>query len=262
MININSVYQKVLAITNKEQRGYITPQEFNLFANQAQMEIFEQYFYDLNQFNRIPGNDTPYADVDTMLEEKLQIFESFDERTTVNVQANSLEEATKKMKESSLVAQNKEHAIRRQKQDGTPSPRLVVKSIVKNPNTPNQKIIKETAFQKDMRARENKEFIQKTGDRIKRQNISPQKLFRDGLITYQDKLKLQKQMGHQRLLSRGVGQNPLEDKSFGFPKPDLIDIFDPTTKAGNKFKIYNDGGIVKGKNGGMVRQCKPKARMF
>ena len=189
-------------------------------------------------------------------------FGRIDERTTVTVQANSLEDAKKKMKESSLVAQNKEHAIRRQNQDGTPSPRLVVKSIVKNPNTPNQKIIKETAFQKDMRARENKEFIQKTGDRIKRQNISPQKLFRDGLITYQDKLKLQKQMGQQRLLSRGVGQNPLEDKSFGFPKPDLLDIFDPTTKAGNKFKIYNDGGIVKGKNGGMVRQCKPKARMF
>ena len=56
-VSINNVYQKVLAIANKEQRGYITPQEFNLFANQAQMEIFEQYFYDLNQFSRILGND-------------------------------------------------------------------------------------------------------------------------------------------------------------------------------------------------------------
>ena len=46
MVIIDDVYQKVLAIANKEQRGYITPQEFNLFANQAQMEIFEQYFYD------------------------------------------------------------------------------------------------------------------------------------------------------------------------------------------------------------------------
>jgi len=48
MVNIDTVYQKVLAIANKEQRGYITPQEFNLFANQAQMDIFEQYFYDLD----------------------------------------------------------------------------------------------------------------------------------------------------------------------------------------------------------------------
>ena len=63
MVNINTVYQRVLAIANKEQRGYITPQEFNLFANQAQLDIFEQYFYDLNQFQLVPGNDTTYSDM-------------------------------------------------------------------------------------------------------------------------------------------------------------------------------------------------------
>jgi len=83
-ISIDTVYQRVLAFANKEQRGYITPQEFNLFANQAQMEIFEQYFYDLNQFARVPGNDTIYADVDEMLEEKIQIFEDQDEQTAIN----------------------------------------------------------------------------------------------------------------------------------------------------------------------------------
>ena len=46
-ISIDTVYQRVLALANKEQRGYITPQEFNLHANQAQLDIFEQYFYDL-----------------------------------------------------------------------------------------------------------------------------------------------------------------------------------------------------------------------
>ena len=60
-VNIDTVYQRVLAIANKEQRGYITPQEFNLYANQAQMDIFEQYFYDLNALNRIPGNDYTYS---------------------------------------------------------------------------------------------------------------------------------------------------------------------------------------------------------
>jgi len=74
-ISIDTVYQRVLALANKEQRGYITPQEFNLFANQAQQEIFEQYFYDTNQFARAPGNDTVYADVDDMLEEKMQFFQ-------------------------------------------------------------------------------------------------------------------------------------------------------------------------------------------
>ena len=62
-VNINTVYQRVLALANKEQRGYITPLEFNLLANQAQMEIFEQYFYDINLYNRAPGNSTEYADM-------------------------------------------------------------------------------------------------------------------------------------------------------------------------------------------------------
>ena len=74
MVNIDTVYQRVLALANKEQRGYITPQEFNLFANQAQMDIFEQYFYDLNQFRRVPGNDSIYADMVNVLEEKISIF--------------------------------------------------------------------------------------------------------------------------------------------------------------------------------------------
>ena len=63
-----------MAIANKEQRGYITPQEFNLFADQAQKEIFEQYFYDINQFNRIPGNQTEFSDQLYMLEEKIAPF--------------------------------------------------------------------------------------------------------------------------------------------------------------------------------------------
>jgi len=75
MISIDTVYQRVLAIANKEQRGYITPQEFNLLANQAQMNIFEQYFYDVNQFNRTPGNNTGYSDTLRILEEKIAIFE-------------------------------------------------------------------------------------------------------------------------------------------------------------------------------------------
>ena len=56
MISVDRVYQKVLAIANKEQRGYITPQEFNLFADYAQMDIFEQYFYDVEQFERRVDN--------------------------------------------------------------------------------------------------------------------------------------------------------------------------------------------------------------
>jgi len=74
VVKIDTVYQTVLALANKEQRGYITPQEFNLFADHAQMSIFEQYFYDLNQFKRVPGNQSDYADMVTILEDKISIF--------------------------------------------------------------------------------------------------------------------------------------------------------------------------------------------
>jgi hypothetical protein len=87
MILVDTVYQKVLALANKEQRGYITPQDFNLFASQAQLEIFEQYFYDVNGARRVQGNDTVYADIDDMLEEKMQVFETTDEQAVIGTYA-------------------------------------------------------------------------------------------------------------------------------------------------------------------------------
>ena len=61
-INVNQVYSTVLTILNKEQRGYITPDEFNKISTQSQLEIFEQYFEDLNQQLRVPQADVDYSD--------------------------------------------------------------------------------------------------------------------------------------------------------------------------------------------------------
>ena len=86
MVNIDAVYQRVLALANKEQRGYITPQEFNLFANQAQMEILDQYFYDLNQtVTNVEPNSTQYSDMTTFIDEKLSVFKRL---TTATVGGN------------------------------------------------------------------------------------------------------------------------------------------------------------------------------
>jgi len=76
-INVNTVYQTVLMILNKEQRGYMTPTEFNTVATQVQLEIFEKYFDDLNQQLRIPQADTDYADRQENIDEKLAIFKTF-----------------------------------------------------------------------------------------------------------------------------------------------------------------------------------------
>ena len=43
-VGINTVYQTVLYVLNKEQRGYVTPAEFNRLAQLVQNEIFQSYF--------------------------------------------------------------------------------------------------------------------------------------------------------------------------------------------------------------------------
>jgi len=74
-INVDTVYRTVLLIINKEQRGYITPDEFNKTATQVQLEIFNEYFESLNQQIRIQDNDTEYADRIKNLQEKIAIFQ-------------------------------------------------------------------------------------------------------------------------------------------------------------------------------------------
>ena len=82
MISIDTVYQRVLALANKEQRGYITPLEFNLLANQAQQLVFEQYFYDLDQAKRRVTDETTLSDMQELIENKLAEFT--DVQTVIN----------------------------------------------------------------------------------------------------------------------------------------------------------------------------------
>ena len=91
-ISIDTVYQRVLALANKEQRGYITPQEFNLHANQAQLDVFEQYFYDLAAKIAIgkraeaappsptssPALEPDFGDQVNLLREKISIYKGAD----------------------------------------------------------------------------------------------------------------------------------------------------------------------------------------
>lgn len=75
-INVDTIYRTVLLIVNKEQRGYLTPDEFNKTATQVQLEIFNEYFEDLNQQIRLPENDSEYANRNKNLQEKIAIFHS------------------------------------------------------------------------------------------------------------------------------------------------------------------------------------------
>ena len=85
---INSVRNTVLAVANKENYGYITPSDFNLFAKQAQLDIFEEYFYRYNEWitkqnARVSGSD--YANIVKNLEEVIDKFSSVSGGLTYSV---------------------------------------------------------------------------------------------------------------------------------------------------------------------------------
>jgi len=68
-----------LSIANKNNYGYITPSDFNLYAKQAQLDIFEDYFYQYNswiikQNARVSGSE--YADI---LKGLVEVIDSFSE---------------------------------------------------------------------------------------------------------------------------------------------------------------------------------------
>jgi len=76
---INTVRATVLSIANKNNFGYITPNDFNLYAKQAQLDIFEDYFYQYNsqivkQNARVSGEG--YADLVKGIVEVIDSFSS------------------------------------------------------------------------------------------------------------------------------------------------------------------------------------------
>jgi hypothetical protein len=77
-ISINNVYQKVLTLANKEQRGYITPQEFNLIAQRAQNEIYDNYFHKIKITEAKPKTQEGVAfDSIELIRQRLQEFQNF-----------------------------------------------------------------------------------------------------------------------------------------------------------------------------------------
>lgn len=74
---VNSVYNTVLNIVAKERNGFITPEEFNSFAKQAQLELFQQYFYDFQQskIKDMKGMETSgYSDITKQLDQTIDAF--------------------------------------------------------------------------------------------------------------------------------------------------------------------------------------------
>lgn len=74
---INSVRNTVLSILNKNNYGYISPSDFNLFAKQSQLDLFETYFYQYNyQINKENARQSGegYANITKGIEELIDLF--------------------------------------------------------------------------------------------------------------------------------------------------------------------------------------------
>jgi len=74
---INSVRNTVLSVLNKNNYGYISPSDFNLFAKQAQMEVFEEFFSEYNKITNMENarmSGTDYSDLRKALEEAVETF--------------------------------------------------------------------------------------------------------------------------------------------------------------------------------------------
>ena len=74
---INSVRQTVMSVLNKNNYGYISPSDFNLFAKQAQLDLFENYFYQYNyqiMKENARQSGTGYADISKGIEEVINTF--------------------------------------------------------------------------------------------------------------------------------------------------------------------------------------------
>lgn len=67
----------VLAIINKENRGYLSPSETDLFFTQAQLEIFEDYFIEYTKWvakANLRLSNSGYANMPKRLREKIEVF--------------------------------------------------------------------------------------------------------------------------------------------------------------------------------------------
>lgn len=74
---INSVRNTVLSVLNKNNYGYISPSDFNLYAKQAQLEVYEEYFSNINKAVNMENarmSGTDYADLYKAMTETVETF--------------------------------------------------------------------------------------------------------------------------------------------------------------------------------------------
>lgn len=83
-INVNTVYRTVLSLLNREQRGFLTPDQYNRYARMAQLDLLEKAFLDYNRYLTRKETGTindEYANLAKLAKEKIDVFST---STTLN----------------------------------------------------------------------------------------------------------------------------------------------------------------------------------
>ena len=76
-ISVDKVYRKVLAILNKESRGFLTPDEFNRIGSQVQLDLLDKAFHD---YSRAVTRETMgrggqgYGDIPKKIQDRIDPF--------------------------------------------------------------------------------------------------------------------------------------------------------------------------------------------
>ena len=76
-ISVDTVYKKVLAILNKESRGFLTPDEFQRIGSQVQLDLLDKAFHDYNRavFKESMGRGGQgYADIPKKIQDRIDPF--------------------------------------------------------------------------------------------------------------------------------------------------------------------------------------------
>jgi hypothetical protein len=80
MISTNQVRNLVMHLLNKSNFGYITPDEYNSFSNLAQLDVFEDLFFQYanwkNKDNRRMSN-SEYANIPKNIREQIDVFATY-----------------------------------------------------------------------------------------------------------------------------------------------------------------------------------------
>ena len=90
---INDVRNTVLSVLNKNNYGYISPSDFNLYAQNAQMEMYEEYFSSYNKVinaENARASGVDYADIEQPIAEVLEYFLRTDYLTKISANKFSM----------------------------------------------------------------------------------------------------------------------------------------------------------------------------